>query len=150
MPCSLWLCHVAYVFVAYALFPTFCNLVISGVSRSCCLWLWIVPPASLCVGSPGRPVLSGRNLGMESWGTDRNQKDPVPGWSLVPVSWWLWEGPSWARSLKRSDGLTCACILSIIQKRKIVNFLNYSNETMNFVPHILNGISANQDTYSII
>ena len=42
------------------------------------------------------------------WGADRNQKDPVPGCSLVPVSWWLWAGPSWARNLSRSGGLTCA------------------------------------------
>jgi hypothetical protein len=50
---------------------------------------------------------------MESCGTGqlqgghRNQNDPVPGCSLVPVSCWLWEGPSWARNLNRSTGLTC-------------------------------------------
>ena len=44
------------------------------------------------------------------WDADRDQKDSVPSWSLVPVSWWLCDGPgpSWARNLKRSVGLTYA------------------------------------------
>jgi hypothetical protein len=53
------------------------------------IWVW-------------RAVAQGQLLG-----ADRNQKDPVPGCSLVPVSWWLWEDPSWARNLSRSGGLTC-------------------------------------------
>jgi hypothetical protein len=48
----------------------FCHLAISDVSWSFCLWFWLVPPASLYVSTPQRPVLSGRNLGMESCGTD--------------------------------------------------------------------------------
>jgi hypothetical protein len=34
---------------------------------------------------------------------DGNFKDLV-----VPMSWWLRDGPSWARNLSRSGGLTCA------------------------------------------
>jgi hypothetical protein len=49
-------------------------------------------------------------LNMESCGIgsalDRNWKDHVPGYSLVPVSWWLWAILSWARNLNRSGGLT--------------------------------------------
>jgi hypothetical protein len=37
-----------------------------------------------------------------------NRKGPVPCCSLIPVSLWLWEGPSWARNLSRIGGLTCA------------------------------------------
>ena len=62
-----------------------------------------------------RPVLSGRNLGMkicvvqvQLWIADINQQDPVPNCSLVPMSWWLWEGPSWASDFKRSADLTFA------------------------------------------
>jgi hypothetical protein len=39
---------------------------------------------------------------------DGNWKDPVPSYSMVPVSWWLLVSPSWARNLSRSGGLTCA------------------------------------------
>jgi hypothetical protein len=39
------------------------------VRWSCHLWLWLVPPVGLCVSTPGRPALSGQNLGMESSGT---------------------------------------------------------------------------------
>ena len=31
--------------------------------------LWLIPPASLCVGTPGRPALSWWDLGMENCGT---------------------------------------------------------------------------------
>ena len=48
---------------------TSCFLVISGVSWSCCLWLWLVPPASLCISTPGRPVSLGRKLSIDSCGT---------------------------------------------------------------------------------
>ena len=41
-------------------------------------------------------------------GEDRNWMDPVPTCSLVPVSWWLRAGSSWARNLSRSDGLIYA------------------------------------------
>jgi hypothetical protein len=41
------------------------------------------------------------------WGADRNWKGPVLICSLVPVSWWLWAGLSWARNLSRSGCLTC-------------------------------------------
>ena len=41
-------------------------------------------------------------------GTDGNRKYPVPGCSLIPVSWWLWASPSWPRNLNRSGGLTSA------------------------------------------
>jgi hypothetical protein len=50
----------------------------------------------------GRAVAQG-----QLWGTDGNQKDPVPGCSMVPVSCGLWEGPSWAQYWRSSDGLTC-------------------------------------------
>jgi hypothetical protein len=39
------------------------SVVLAGL---CCLSLWLVPPVSLCVSTPGRPFLSRRNLGMES------------------------------------------------------------------------------------
>ena len=48
---------------------TFFQLVICVVSCSCCLQLWLVSPASLCVSTPERPVLSRRNLGMECCST---------------------------------------------------------------------------------
>jgi hypothetical protein len=57
------------VSVAYVLALASCHLVVSGVSWSCCLWLWLVPPASLCVSTAGRPALSERNFGMGSCGT---------------------------------------------------------------------------------
>jgi hypothetical protein len=41
-------------------------------------------------------------------GADGNWKDLVLDCTLVPVSNWLWVGPSWARNLSRSGGLTCA------------------------------------------
>ena len=43
-------------------------IAIHHVNWSCCLWLWLVPSASLCVSTPRIPVLFGRNLGMESCG----------------------------------------------------------------------------------
>jgi hypothetical protein len=48
------------------------------------------------------------------WVADRNQKDLVPICSLIPVSWWLLEGPSGAKNLNRSGGLACArrCVSS--------------------------------------
>jgi hypothetical protein len=55
------------------------RLVISGVTWSCCLWMWLVPPTSLCVRTPGRLVLFWRNLDMESCGTDS-----APGYRWKP------------------------------------------------------------------
>jgi hypothetical protein len=71
---GFWWHHVALVSAAYVLALASCHLVISGVSWSCCLWLWLFPPASLCVNTPQRPVLSQRNLGIESCG-----KGSIPG-----------------------------------------------------------------------
>jgi hypothetical protein len=48
-------------------------LVISSVSWSYCHCLWLVPPASLCISSPGRPVFSGRNLDIKGCGTGSAQ-----------------------------------------------------------------------------
>ena len=92
------------------------------LSPSSYLWYWLAI-LSLTVAFP-----SCKSLCLYSWeitsllkeykcrahvqkevsGTDRNQKDPVPSWSLVPVSCLLWEGLSWARNLKRYGGLTWA------------------------------------------
>ena len=41
-------CHVALVSVGNVLAFAFYHLIISGVSWSCCLWLWLICPASLC------------------------------------------------------------------------------------------------------
>ena len=76
--------QVTLVSVAYVLMLAFLHLVFSSVNWTCCLLLWLVPLASLCVVSPGRPILSGRNLGMVSCGSssalgaDRGQNDSVP------------------------------------------------------------------------
>jgi hypothetical protein len=64
-----WWFQVALVSGTYVLAVASHHLVISDVSRSCCVWLWLVPPGSQCVSTPGRPVLYGRNLGMEHCGT---------------------------------------------------------------------------------
>ena len=66
---GFWWCQVVLVSVAYVLVLVFHHLVTSAVSWSYCLWLWLVPPANLCVSTPVRPVFSGRNLGMNSCGT---------------------------------------------------------------------------------
>jgi hypothetical protein len=56
--------------------------------------------ASLCVSTPGRPVLSERNLGIKRCGTvlalgaDGKQKASIPSCSLGPVSRGFREGPS--------------------------------------------------------
>lgn len=50
---------------------------LSSVSLSCCLWLWLVPPASPCVTTPQTPVFSWRNLGMDSCDT----------WSSLEYKW---------------------------------------------------------------
>ena len=95
------------------------HLVTSGVLAGLAVSDWIVPPASPCVSTPGRPVLSGWNFGMESCSTGS-----APGcrWTLeitCPrcslVSWWLWVGSSWARILSTSYGLRCAhsCVCTL-------------------------------------
>ena len=78
MPSSLGFCYV----LALASH----HLVISGVRWFCCLLLWLVPPASLNVSTPQRPVLSRRNLGLESCGTGS-----APGcrWKLEGSCPWL-------------------------------------------------------------
>ena len=89
----------------------FIYLIISDVSWSCCLLLWLVL-LQACVFSPDliRGNLVMECCGIESvWGTDRDQNDPISDWSLVTVSWWLCESPYWAQTLKRIGGLTCAC-----------------------------------------
>jgi hypothetical protein len=108
---GFWWCQVTLVSIVYVLALASCHLVISGVSWSCCLWLWLVSPASLCVSTPERPVLSRRNLGMDScgtWSAPGYRWKPVPNCSLVPVFWGLRVGVSWARNLSRSGGPTCA------------------------------------------
>jgi hypothetical protein len=62
-------CQVALISIACVLVLASGHLVISGISWSCCLWLCFVPPTSLCVSTPGRPILSRRNLDMESYRT---------------------------------------------------------------------------------
>ena len=57
------------VSVAYVLVPASRHLDIFGVSWSCCLLLWLIPPVSPCVSTTRRPVLSKMNLGMENFGT---------------------------------------------------------------------------------
>jgi hypothetical protein len=69
MRTGFWWCQEALVSVAYVLALAFCHLVISGVNWSCCLWLWLVPPGCLCVSTPGRPILSWKNLGIDSCDT---------------------------------------------------------------------------------
>jgi hypothetical protein len=66
---GFWWCHVSLVSVAYVLALVSSHTVISRVSWFCCLSLCLVPPARLCVSTPGRPVLYEGNLGIESCGT---------------------------------------------------------------------------------
>jgi hypothetical protein len=66
---GFWWYQVILVSVAYILVFAFHQLVVSAVSWSFCLWLWLVLPESLCVITPGRSVFSGRNLHMETCDT---------------------------------------------------------------------------------
>ena len=71
---------------AYVIVLAFYHLVISGVSWCCCLWLWLVYLASLCVSIPGRPVLAGRKLSMESCDTGSAlgcRQKPEGSWPLL-------------------------------------------------------------------
>ena len=109
---GFWWCQIALFPIAYVLSFASHHLVISGASWSYSFWLWLFPPASLCVSIPGRPVLSGKNLFMEGCGTgsamgsDRTWMDPAPCCFLVSVSRWLWVGPSWISNLSKNGGLT--------------------------------------------
>jgi hypothetical protein len=97
--------------VAYVLPLDFQHLVISAVSSYCCLWLSLVLPASLCVSTLGRPVLSRRNLGIDSCVTVsflRCRQKPEGSCPQLFLGCYVWKGPSWAKNLKRSSGLTCA------------------------------------------
>jgi hypothetical protein len=77
---------VALVFVAYVLALACLHLVISGINSSCYLWLCLVPPASLCVSTPGRPVLSGRNLDMESCVTGCSSRVQTETWRIMSLA----------------------------------------------------------------
>jgi hypothetical protein len=83
------------------------------VSWSCCLWVWLVPSASLWVTTLGRPVLSERNSVMESCGAvsalgcRQKLEGSCPQLFLGSCVLWLWTGHYWARNLSRSCGLTC-------------------------------------------
>jgi hypothetical protein len=94
-------------------FPCLSPLVMSGVSWPYCLWLWLVPPVSLCVSTPWRPLLSGRNLGMESWGT---RSTLGCRWRLEGSCPWLLLGSCvlialggslLGQEFEQSGGLTC-------------------------------------------
>jgi hypothetical protein len=102
------------VSVAYVLALVSHYLVISDIIWSCCLGLWLVLPASLCVSTPGKTVLSRRNLGMERCGTGsapgcrQKPEGSCPQLFLGAYVLMTLVGPSWARNLNRSGGLTCA------------------------------------------
>jgi hypothetical protein len=72
-------------FVTYILDFAFHHLVISGVNWFCCFWLWLIPPTTLCVSTPGRPDLSVRNLGMKSCGPGS-----ALGYRWKPEESWPW------------------------------------------------------------
>jgi hypothetical protein len=76
---GFWWCQVALVSVTYVLSLVSHHLLISVVSWSCCLWVWLVLPASLCVSIPERLVFSGKNLGMRA----------VATWSALGCKWKL-------------------------------------------------------------
>ena len=94
----LW-CKITLVTFAYVLALASCHLVIFGVSCSSCLWLCVVPHASLCISTPGRLVLFISNLVMESCGTVS-----VLGcrWKLEGPCPWLFLGSSVLMALGRS------------------------------------------------
>ena len=75
--------------------------------------MWFLSLVTLCVSTARCPVLSGSNLGIKCCGTGI-----APGYRgkpegsytrlfLVSHIQWLWAGPSWPRSLRISNGLTC-------------------------------------------
>ena len=98
--------QVALVSFTYILALGSCHLVISGVSWYSCHWVWLVPSASLSVSTPGISVPSGRNslCGTGSTlDTERNPRDLVSDYSLVPVICGLCSGAS-----EQIGGLICA------------------------------------------
>jgi hypothetical protein len=105
---GFWWCQVVFISVPYVLVLAFHQLVISGVIwfavsdfglslLQACVSVLLRDQFSLGGIWVWRAVVQGH-----LWGADRDQKDPVPSWSLVPVSWWLCECPSCARDLKRN------------------------------------------------
>ena len=85
--------------------------------------MWLLFPVTLCVSTPGKPVCSGRKLGIKGCGTGS-----APGYRkktegsctrlfLGSHVQWLWAGPSWPRNLRRSGVLTCVlrCVNSSLQ-----------------------------------
>ena len=127
---GFWWCQVGLVSVAYVFALASWHLVISGASWSHCLWLWLVPPASLCVSTPGRPGLSERNLGMKSCGTvsapgcRQKPEGPVHGCSSDPVSWGFWAGPS---SLTCAHRYVCTPVLPTLSLRYLtISYVHFS------------------------
>ena len=66
---GFWWCQIALVSAVYVFTLESYHLVIFDISWCYRLWLWLVPPRSLCVSISGRPVLLERNWGMKSSGT---------------------------------------------------------------------------------
>jgi hypothetical protein len=83
---GFWWCQIALVYVAYVLPLASYHLDISDVRWCCCLLLWQVLLASLCVSTSGRQILSWQYLGVECcvpWsalGTDRNNVFVFNSW----------------------------------------------------------------------
>jgi hypothetical protein len=98
--CVLLYLQVALVSVAYVLALASQYLLISGVGWICCLWLWFVPPASLLISTPGRPVLSGMNLSTK--GNCSTGSDLGCRWKLEGSCPWLFIGSCVLIALGRS------------------------------------------------
>ena len=92
-------------------FTIWLSLVLAGFAVSDC---GLSLHASLGISTPGRPIFSGKNLGMDNCGTVS-----VPGYrrKLEGFCPWLSRGSSvlmaqvgisWDRNLSRTGGLTCA------------------------------------------
>lgn len=65
---GFWWCDLSFVSIAYVLVLASCHQVVSGFSKSCCLWLCPVPLVSLCFITPRRPAFSRQYLDMENCG----------------------------------------------------------------------------------
>ena len=90
---------------------TWLSLVLTGLAVSDCGLSLLQVCVSVLLGD--QFSLGGiwvwRNVALgQLWVADGNQKYPVPDCCLVPVFWWLWVGPPWARNLSRNHGFTCA------------------------------------------
>ena len=86
------------------------SLVLAGLAVfDCCLSLLHVSVLILLGDqfSPGGIWVQKTVTQVQLVSADRNQKDPVLHFSMVPVSCWLWVGPSWTRNLSKTVGLTC-------------------------------------------